>query len=120
LFKARGYRLAVASNRPSKFSRILLKHLKILAFFDFVLCADQAAHPKPHPDMLLEIIKRFALKKSEALYVGDMVIDALAGRRGKVKTVIVTSGSSSKEEIKAAKPFKIISAISGLAAIVLE
>lgn len=120
LFKARGYRLAVASNRPSKFSRILLKHLKILAFFDFVLCADQAAHPKPHPDMLLEIIKRFALKKSEALYVGDMVIDALAGRRGKIKTVIVTSGSSDKDEIKAVKPFKIISVISGLPAIVLE
>ncbi len=112
--KEKGYKLAVASNRPSKFSRILLKHLKISQFFDYVLCADQAKHGKPHPEMLNKIIKRFSLKKPQALYVGDMVIDAQAGRRAKINTIIVTSGSSSKLEIKRAQPFRIISAISGL------
>jgi phosphoglycolate phosphatase len=112
--KQKGYRLAVASNRPSKFSQVLLKHLGIGVFFDYVLCADQALHGKPHPEMLNRIVKRFALKKSQALYVGDMVIDAQAGKRAKVNTIIVTSGSSSKTEIRRERPFRIISAISGL------
>lgn len=112
--KAKGYKLAVASNRPSKFSRILLKHLEIGRFFDYVLCADQCSHGKPHPEMLNKIVKRFGLKKSQALYVGDMVIDAQAGRRAKINTVIVTSGSSSKLDIKREQPFRVISAISRL------
>ncbi|MCX5669651.1 MAG: HAD family hydrolase [Candidatus Omnitrophica bacterium] len=112
--KEKGYKLAVASNRPSKFSRILLRHLDIGIFFDYVLCADQTRYSKPHPEMLNKIVKRFALKKSQALYVGDMVIDAQAGRRAKINTVIVTSGSSSKLDIQREQPFRIISAISRL------
>ena len=112
--KAKGYKLAVASNRPSKFSHILLKHLKIEGFFDYVLCADQSRYGKPHPGMLNKIVKRFGLKKSQALYVGDMVIDAQAGRRAKINTVIVTSGSSSKSDIRKERPFKIIPAIGRL------
>jgi len=109
--KLKGYKLAVASNRPSKFSHILLRHLNIGVFFDYVLCADQSVHGKPHPEMLNKIVKRFALKKSQALYVGDMVIDVQAGRRAKINTIIVTGGSSSKSDIKKEHPFKIIPAI---------
>ncbi|MCK9431109.1 MAG: HAD family hydrolase [Candidatus Omnitrophica bacterium] len=112
--KARGLKLAVASNRPSKFSLILLKHLRIMNYFDYVLCADKLKRGKPDPEILNKIIKRFALKKSQVLYVGDMVIDAEAGRRAKVKTIIVTSGSSSIAEIKKERPFKIISGVRGL------
>lgn len=112
--KLKGCKLAVASNRPSKFSHILLKHLEIGVFFDYVLCADQSRHGKPHPEMLNKIVKRFGFKKAQALYVGDMVIDAQAGRRAKINTVIVTSGSSSKPDIKREQPFRIISAISRL------
>jgi phosphoglycolate phosphatase len=112
--KAAGFKLAVASNRPTKFSLILLRHLRIRAFFDYVLCADKLKHGKPHPQILNKIIKRFAFKKSQALYVGDMAIDAQAGRRAKVKTIIVTGGSSSNFEIKKEKPFKVISSVDKL------
>ena len=116
--KARGCKLAVASNRPSKFSFILLKHLRIIDFFDYVLCADKLKRGKPDPAILNKIIKKFSLKKSQVLYVGDMVIDAQAGRRAKVKTIIVTGGSSSIAEIKREHPFKIISGIRQLAKMV--
>ena len=113
--KARGCKLAVASNRPSRFSFILLKHLRIIDFFDYVLCADKLKRGKPDPEILNKIIKRFSFRKSQVLYVGDMVIDAQAGRRAKVKTIIVTSGSSSIAEIKREHPFKIIPEIRQLA-----
>ncbi|MDD5130057.1 MAG: HAD family hydrolase [Candidatus Omnitrophica bacterium] len=109
--KKKDYKLAVASNRPSKFSRILLKHLGISVFFDYVLCADQSRYGKPHPEMLNKIVRRFRFKKSQALYVGDMVIDAQAGKRAKIRTIIVTSGSSSRPDIKKEHPFMIIPAV---------
>ena len=112
--KEQGYKLAVASNRPSKFSALLLKHLNIGIYFDYILCADQAKYGKPHPEMLNRIVKQLKVRKSQALYVGDMVIDAQAGKRAKINTVIVTSGSSSKYAIGKEKPFRIISAIRSL------
>jgi len=112
--KTKGYKLAVASNRPTRFSLILLKHLGIIDFFDYILCADKLKRGKPAPEILNKIIRRFALKKSQVLYAGDMVLDAQAGRRAHVLTVIVTTGSSSLSEIKKEHPFKVISEISKL------
>lgn len=106
--KKRGYKLAVASNRPTMFSLILMKHLNLQRYFDYVLCADKLKHIKPHPDILNTIMKKLSFLPAETLYVGDMVIDAQAGRRAKVKTVIVTTGSSSQQEIRREKPYRII------------
>lgn len=109
--RAKGYKLAVASNRPTEFSLILLRHLRLMDLFDYVLCADKLKYGKPNPEILNKIIMRFGFKKSQVLYVGDMAIDAQAGRRAKVKTIIVTGGSSSNLEIKREKPFEVIPSI---------
>jgi phosphoglycolate phosphatase len=106
--KNKGYKLAVASNRPTKFSLILLSHLNLKKYFSYVLCADRLKHGKPHPEILNRIMERFSLKPKQTLYVGDMVIDAQAGRRAKVKTIIVPTGSSTLTEIKKERPFRII------------
>ena len=100
-----GYKLAIASNRPTKFTRIILKELGILPLFDMVLCADRAPKPKPAPEMLWAIAKRFKLEKSEVLYVGDMTIDIKCAQRAGMKVVAVATGSSSKKELKDLKPW---------------
>lgn len=112
--KTKGYRLAIASNRPTEFSWILIRGLKLKRYLDYILCADKLKRIKPHPEILNKIMQRFALKPEQTLYVGDMVLDAQAGSRAKVKTIIVTTGSSSKEEAKREKPYLIIREITGL------
>lgn len=112
--KKKGYKLAVASNRPNRFSWILIRHLKLDKYFDFVLCADKLSHIKPHPEILNKIMQRFSVEPKQSLYVGDMTIDAQAGRRAKVKTIIVTTGSHSRQEIEKQKPYRIIRKISQL------
>ncbi len=122
--KNKGYKLAVASNRPTKFSLILLRHLNLKKYFTYVLCADRLKHGKPHPEILNRIMEWFSfprepgipidksllsgIKPKQTLYVGDMVIDVYAGRRAKVKTIIVPTGSSTRAEIVKEKPFRII------------
>ena len=95
--KSKGYKLAIASNRPTKFTRIILKVLGILKFFDVVLCADKAEKPKPYPDILWAIAKRLKLDRAEVLYVGDMTIDVNCAHRAGVRMVAVATGSSSKK-----------------------
>ena len=49
-------------------------------------------------------MRKFKARPFEAMYVGDMPIDVQAGRRAGVRTIVVTSGSSTKKEIEAEKP----------------
>ncbi len=112
--KKQGYKLAIASNRPSRFTRIILKVLGLSKVFDAVLCADQSPRPKPYPDMLLSIARQFKVRRSEVLYVGDMTIDVLTGQRAGIATVAVSTGSSTVQELKALKPKQIIARINQL------
>lgn len=117
LLKKRGYKLAVASNRPPKFSDILITHLGLKKYFDLVICAKDKNEIKPKPDLLHRITKKLNVDPADAFYVGDMTIDVYAGKNAGIKAIAVLGGSSSKTELKKAKPFKVISRITELKSI---
>jgi len=116
--KGKGYKLAIASNRPTKFTRIILKELGILKFFNVVLCADKVGKPKPYPDILWAIANRLNLDRKEVLYVGDMTIDVNCAHRAGLPVVAVSTGSSSKKELKDLKPWRIIAKMNQLKEII--
>lgn len=118
--KKSGYKLAIASNRPMVFTKVILKVLGIDKIFNVVLCADKAPRPKPHPDMLEIIVRRTKVKKSETIYVGDMTIDAKTGKSAGIRTIVVTTGSSSIKELKALNPSGIIHRINHLVTYLTE
>ncbi|MFA5117756.1 MAG: HAD family hydrolase [Candidatus Omnitrophota bacterium] len=107
--KRKGFMLAVASNRPTLFSRILIRAFDLKQYFDFVLCSDKLKRGKPHPEIMEKILKELHVEAKHAVYIGDMTIDAQAGRSAHIDTIIVTTGSSLKKEIKLEKPYRIIS-----------
>lgn len=117
-FRKRGITLAVASNRPTRFSELLLAHVGIRKYFAVVLCKDAVRHGKPHPEILNKIMRSCGVSASETLYVGDMVIDAQAAARAGVRAVMVTTGSSTRAELKREKPYKIIDQVRRLRGIV--
>ncbi len=116
--KEKGYQCAVASNRPSEFSDIVIRHLEIKKFFDYVVCQDEVERGKPHPDILFKILEMSGFAPDEAVYVGDMTIDAQAGKAAKIRSVIVTTGSCYESEIKEETPFAIIKNIKELIKII--
>jgi len=118
--KSKGFKLAIASNRPNKFTRIILKELDVLKLFDVVLCADKAKRAKPYPDMLWAIAKRLRIEHSEVLYVGDMTIDINCAHAAGVRVVAVATGSSSKKELKDLKPWQIIDKMVLLKSIIMK
>jgi len=112
--KKKGYKLAIASNRPPKFSGILLKHLGLLEYFDMVACAKDKTEIKPKPFLIPKILKRLAIKKDEVIYVGDMTVDVHAGHNAGVKVIAVLGGSSSASELRNVRPCAILRKLSGL------
>lgn len=105
---------AIASNRPTEFTNILLNSLGVKGYFDYVLCADKLAEGKPNPEILLKITRELKISPGETLYVGDMVIDVETGRNAGVRVAAVLGGSSTLAEIKKARPFKIIKSLASL------
>jgi phosphoglycolate phosphatase len=112
--KKMGAKTAVASNRPARFTRIIIKHLDAGHLFDKVLCADQLCGPsapacgrkyyKPHPLILCRVLKALGGRRAEAVYVGDMAIDIQTGKRAGISTVAIATGSSSFKELKRQNP----------------
>lgn len=107
--RQRGIKLAVASNRPTKFSHVLIRHLDLEKYFDLIACADKKHELKPEPYLLKKVLKRFKIKPQEALYVGDMGYDIKAGKNAKVKPIAIIGGSCRRKELVALKPYHIIS-----------
>jgi phosphoglycolate phosphatase len=112
--KRRGVRMAIASNRPSRFCRQILRTLGLEQYFDFVICGDTVKRAKPWPDMVNLILKKAKIRPSEAVYVGDMSVDILCGKRAGVMTVGIPTGSCTRKEILAEKPDLMIERLAEL------
>ncbi|MGE0268563.1 MAG: HAD family hydrolase [Candidatus Omnitrophota bacterium] len=117
VLKEKGYLTAIASNRPTRFTHMILKQLNFKDQFDYILCGDKVENPKPAGDMLVQILQKFSLAADQALYVGDMVIDIQAGNDARVRTVGVTTGSHTYEDMVSHNPLAIIGNVKDVAKI---
>ncbi len=100
----KGIRLAIASNRPTKFCLIILKTLGLEEYFFRVVGGDGVKKPKPHPDMLKMILKEARIPASKTVYVGDMSVDIQCGKGAKVFTMALPTGSCTLQELRSEKP----------------
>jgi phosphoglycolate phosphatase len=57
-----------------------------------VVCPDQVANPKPHPEPLLLNAKHLGLQPNQIVFVGDHIRDIQAGRRAGMRTVAAAWG----------------------------
>jgi phosphoglycolate phosphatase len=95
----RGYRLAVATNKPAYFARPLLAHLALLSPIETVIGPDIAGSHKPDPAMLQLCLEQMGLPPSRAVYVGDSVLDVESAAKGGLPVVLVLGGASEADEL---------------------
>ncbi|MFH2046405.1 MAG: HAD-IA family hydrolase [Pseudomonadota bacterium] len=80
------YKTAIATNRTDTMQGIL-SEFNLQSFFDFVVCALDVKHSKPHPESLLKIIEYFDVEPAQVLYVGDSVVDETAAKAANIPFV---------------------------------
>jgi HAD superfamily hydrolase (TIGR01509 family) len=84
--KDRGILRAISTSRTTNME-ILLKKFSLDPLFDLVITARDVLNPKPHPESIEKILRAFALRKEEALFVGDSETDGKAARSAGVKFI---------------------------------
>ncbi|MCP3979872.1 MAG: HAD family hydrolase [bacterium] len=98
---AAGIRLSVASNKPARFTRLILDELGWLSMFDSVHGPDTVGTTKPDPRMIHRCAAEMGLSPDETLYVGDMVLDVDSAGRAEVPVILVEGGSSPAGDLRA-------------------
>jgi len=102
--RRRGVPMAVASNKPGVFCRQLLSGLGLADRFVAVLGPDDGYPPKPAPEMVHAALEALGSERAKTLFVGDMPIDVETARAAGLSVAVVPTGSSTREELEAARP----------------
>lgn len=90
--KARGYLVAICTNKPEGLARELLTRLGILDDFAAMLGADTLPVRKPDPEHLCETVRRAGGDPAQCLLVGDSDTDRNTSANAGVPSVLVTFG----------------------------
>ena len=105
----RGVRLAVASNKYQDGAEKLVKHF--FGEYDFVrILGQRDGRPiKPDPAIVDQILAEVPfVTKSQVVYVGDSNVDMQTGTNADVRTIGVSWGFRSREELAAYNPSAIV------------
>lgn len=104
LARLRDRKLGVASNKPKAFSERILDGLGVRDQFDEVMGPEDVVHAKPHPEMIVKLLKRVGGKPAKTLLIGDTDKDMLAGRGAGVRVCGVRYGYGQVEDIERQNP----------------
>lgn len=113
-----GVPMAVCTNKPTAFSRKILEYVDLARHFGAIVGPDLAGARKPDGLHVHRTLEEAGLTAERALFVGDMPIDVAAARNGGIDVAVVTSGSSSLDQLTAAEPDHILERFSDLVMIV--
>jgi phosphoglycolate phosphatase len=97
--KAEGFRLAVVTNKATRFVRPHLDKAGILGYFDAIVGGDDAHAKKPDPAPIVMAAQRLGVPVTRMLMVGDSVNDAQAARAAGCPVVLLPHGYNEGEPV---------------------
>lgn len=115
---AAGAKMAVASNKPAEYSRMILRELKLDHVLPLCFGPNEQIPPKPEPTMLRTIMSELNSAPGETLYVGDMALDVGTARNAQVLVALVPGGGDEVETLREAKPDFLLQRFSDLCELV--
>ena len=114
-----GFLLAIATGKTRNGLDRALTSSALKPLFQASRCADEC-HPKPHPQMLLELLAEFSLVPQQALMIGDTTHDLLMARNANVPAVAVSYGAHPRTALEAQSPLYCAESIAGLHAWLMQ
>jgi HAD superfamily hydrolase (TIGR01509 family) len=100
--KAKELHIGLASNSEHSWCEPHLQRLGLHAHFHFFSCREDAASPKPEPDLYRLVLNRFGLRGHEAIAFEDSHTGCLAARRANLWVVSVPNASTAHHDFSPA------------------
>jgi len=110
----KGIILAIVSNKLSRYVNGINEELGIDIYFKDVLGSENVKKMKPDPYPLNLLMKKYKVKRTETLMVGDSQYDVEARKRAKCPVYFLKYGYADMKAVKKLKPEFISSKFSGL------
>ena len=96
--RANGVHVGLASNSDHAWVDAHLTRLGLFAHFDFIACREDAASPKPEPDLYRLVLNRFGLRGHEAVAFEDSHTGSLAAKRAQLWAVAAPNESTAHHD----------------------
>lgn len=119
--KVEGYKLGLVSN-VSQLPELLhrdLKNLGIARMMDGVAFSSEIGVRKPHTQIFKHVLQQLGVSPSEAIFVGDRIVDDIAGAHGMGMRAVLTQQYRTEEPAEDIIPDGIIQSITELPALIL-
>ncbi|MCA3249015.1 MAG: HAD family hydrolase [Holosporaceae bacterium] len=114
--KAKGYRLTIATAKPSAPLADLMDRYGWNELFEARRGGDDVVNSKPAPDMLFSLIDQLGVVANDCMMIGDSIYDIQMGKSAGVATCAVTWGYNSQEALAQAAPDFTHSSVDSMAA----
>ena len=115
--RRRGFSLAIVTSSMTEIVVPFLKAKHLAPYLECVLGRDEVPRLKPSPDPLLKCVAILNVEPSEAVYVGDSVVDIQAGKAAGTGTVGVLTGTAVLDRLRAEGPDVILDSVGDLMAV---
>ncbi len=102
LLNAKGIKIGIVTTKDKLSAEETVRNFQFPC--DVLLTAEDTERTRPDPEPLLKAIKLLDSSASLTFYCGDTSQDIIQGRRAGVKTIGLTTGLHSKEDLESEKP----------------
>lgn len=90
--EASGRRWGIVTNKPGWLAAPLIEALALAERSGCLVCGDQVARPKPHPDAVIEACRQLQVQPRQTVFAGDARRDIEAGRAAGTYTLAAAYG----------------------------
>lgn len=112
--RERGIKLAVVTNKESRYTATVMDAHRLAPLFDRVVSGDTLPTKKPDPAGIHSCLAQFQVPPGRALFVGDSSIDVATARNAGVRVWALPYGYNMGEPITACEPDRVIPDLSFL------
>lgn len=113
--KTRGFKLAVATSKPTPFAVQILEYFKLDGYFDFIGGSKMDNTRTAKAEVITYVLDNLAQPdKSEVIMIGDRKHDIIGAKTLGIKGIGVLYGYGSKEELEGAEADYIVKSVEDL------
>ena len=110
----------LATSKPTGYSETILKYFNIISYFDHVVGSNMDGTMTDKTEIIKYILDMKLNKPDETVMIGDRKYDIIGANNNQIKSIAVSYGYGSMEELKSASPSHICNNIPELDKLLLS